>query len=140
MTLVTQGLKPTDTDRQMGATFHDRFTLCPSRKNTTLWSATNSNTGRSTIHLSYSGITVKKKKPLDLAGQEHDNLVTPRKRGSTWQTTTKCVLVVFEPLIISFRRSFNLCHFDKSRNCVTACACRRLVSDEARQLPTTVVG
>jgi len=107
--VTTVQLKPTDTDRRMGATFRDRFILCPSCKNTTLWSATNSNTGRSTIHLSYSGITIQKRPP-DLAGQEHDNQVTLRKRGSTWQTTTKCVLVVFEPLIISFRSSFNLRH------------------------------
>jgi len=77
--VTTIQLKTTDTDRRMGATFHDRFILCPSRKNTTLWSATNSNTGTSTIHLSYSGITIQKRPP-DLAGQEHDNQVTLKKK------------------------------------------------------------
>jgi hypothetical protein len=42
-------LKPTDTDRRMGATVHERLTLCPLRKNKTLWPTPNSNTGRSTI-------------------------------------------------------------------------------------------
>ena len=98
--VTTVQLKPTDTDRRMGAAFRDRSVVCPSCKNTTLWSTMNSNTGRSTIHLSYSGITIQNRPP-DLAGQEHDNQVTLRKRGSTWQNTTKRVLVVFELLIIS---------------------------------------
>jgi hypothetical protein len=129
----------TDSDTRIAATFHDRLILCPLRKNRTVWSTTNSNTSRSTTNQSRSGITIKKR-PTDLEGQEHDNHVTLRKRCSTWQTTTKCVLVVFEPLIMSFKSSFNICHFNKSRNCVPASACRRLDSDTARQLPTTVVG